>query len=192
MPSIDVFASQPEIISLVEDLLRQGCQFIPDMNYGSPSTDTINDCDLLQTLAKDNPTFYVLRQDLVQSPIKVREVKSEQKHFFYVDPRTGGPALFLYWGREYSQEGRSYLGSTNIGFYPWFKNSVTLEREIPSKSFRKFFVGLAKTVKQERRRIKPGVREYWISGEVEKRVREGLLLIGLEKFSPSQILDSDA
>lgn len=191
MPSIDFFASTPEMIRFVEYLLRQGCQFIPDMKYGSASIETIIDRDYLTKVAKDNPTFYILRGDLVQSSIKLREVNLE-KHFFYVEPRTGGPTLFLYWGREYSEKSRTYLGATNIGFYPWYINSVTRERETPGRDFRKFFAGVAKTVKQERRGIAPSVREYWISPEVEKRVREGLLLIGLEHFTPSQILNSDA
>ena len=186
MPSIDFFASTPEMIRFVEYLLGQGCQFLPDVKYGSASIETIIDRDYLTKVAKDNPTFYILREDLVQSSIKLREVN------FYVEPRTGGPTLFLYWGREYSEKGRTYLGATNIGFYPWYINSVTLERETPGRDFRKFFAGVAKTVKQERRAIAPGVREYWVSPEVEKRVREGLLLIGLEHLTPSQILNSDA
>jgi hypothetical protein len=115
-------------------------------------------------------------------------VTTADKHFFYVAPRSGGPSLLLYWGRQFEKDGRRHLSTTELSYYPWYENSVSHAREKPSKAFRSPYAKFVSAVRQSRRKIKAGKREYWISPNVEKLVRDGLVLVGLEDVPVEQIL----
>jgi len=188
MPEIEFFATQVEIGSFVKSLLLVGCEFIPDLHYAVPVPEVTADFDRISSLSPSLAVFLISRRDQIVSPLQLREVRREEKHFFYVDARTGGPTMLLYWGRDAQSDGCQYLSSTSLGIYPWYTNSVTREREKPSLDFRQFYNLCTKEVRRGRRKIKPGVREFWVSPNVEELVKEGLKLVGLEEFSVSQIL----
>jgi hypothetical protein len=188
MPEIEFFAIEEEIVELVRWLLDRRCEFIPDMHYDTGSFDRIADLQTIQNLAQSEPQFLVMRQDLIESPLELREVTTADKHFFYIDPRTGGPTLLLYWGRQFERDGRMHVSTTELSYYPWYENSISRAREQPSKDFRNVYSEFAKAVRLSRRKIKPGKREFWISPNVEGLVRAGSVLVGLEGVPVDRIL----
>jgi hypothetical protein len=131
-----------------------------------------------------------VREDLIESPLDLREVSTVEKHFFYINQRVGGPTLELYWGRRFRSDGRPHLSATWLFYYSWYQNSVSGAREKPSKTLRNLYVQFAKAVRASRRKIKPGVREFWISPAVEDLVRSGWILVGLEDYTIEQILSA--
>lgn len=188
MPEIEFFATEEEIIDLVAWLLDRRCEFIPDLHYDTGSFDRIDELTTIQRLAKSVAQFYVVQQDLIRSPLELREVTTADKHFFYIDPRTGGPTLLFYWGRQFERDGRTHLSTTHFSYYPWYENSLSRAREKPARALRNLFTEFAKAVHLARRKIKPGKREFWISPTVERLVRDGLVLVGLEAVPIDQIL----
>jgi hypothetical protein len=188
MSEIEFFAVDEEIIELVRWLLDRRCEFIPDLHYDTGTFDRIRDLQTMQSLAKSVAQFYVVRQDMIESPLELREVTTADKHFFYIDPRTGGPTLLFNWGRQFARDGRSHLSTTDLSYYPWYENSLSHIREKPAKAFRNLYTEFAKAVRHSRRKIKPGKREFWISPKVEELVRKGLVLVGLEDVPADQIL----
>jgi hypothetical protein len=188
MAEIEFFATWEEIGEVVQWLLERRCEFIPDLHYESSSFDRIADLATIRRLAKSTPLFYPVREDLIESPPNVREVSTDNKHFFYVDPQTGGPTLQFYWGRRFKEHRRMHLSATWLSYYSWYQNSRTGTRERPSKALRDLYSAFARTVRASRRRIMPGVRAFWISPAVEDLVRSGWILVGLEGFSIDQIL----
>ena len=129
MAEIEFFATWEEIGDLAQWLLDRQCEFIPDLHYESSSFDRIADLTKLRSLAKSTPGFYIVRDDLIESPLKLREVSTAEKHFFYIDARTGGPTLDLYWGRQFAEDERPHLSATELSYYSWYLNSVTGARE---------------------------------------------------------------
>ena len=83
MAEIEFFATQEEIVELVRWLLDRRCKFIPDLNYETRSYHRIVDLQTIKNLAKSAHQFYVVRDELIESPLEVREVNLN-KHFFYV------------------------------------------------------------------------------------------------------------
>jgi hypothetical protein len=188
MAEIEFFATWEEIGELVQWLLDRRCEFIPDLHYESSSFRRIVDLPTLQGLARSTPGFYIAREELIESPLALREVSTADKHFFYIDARTGGPTLDLYWGRLSESDGRPHLSATELSYYSWYQDSITGAREKPSKALRDLYAAFARTVHASCRRIKPGVREFWISPAVEGLVRSGWVLVGLEEYTIDQIL----
>jgi hypothetical protein len=188
MAELEFFATWEEIGELVQWLLDRQCEFIPDLHYPSSSFDRITDLPTLQSLSRSTPRFYIVREDLIESPLKLREVSTTEKHFFYIEQRTGGPTLDLYWGRQFERDGCPHLSATELSYDSWYESSITGAREKPSKAFRNLYGAAARTVRVSRRRIKPGVREFWISPALGELVRSGWILVGLEDFSIDQIL----
>lgn len=108
MAEIEFFATQEEIVELVRWLVDRECEFIPDLKYETRSYDRIVAPQTLQNLAQSLPQFFVVRDDLIESPLEVREV-NRNTHFFYVYPRTGGPTLTFWWGRQFERDARLHL-----------------------------------------------------------------------------------
>ncbi len=192
MAEIEFFAIEEEIVELVQWLLDRHCEFIPDLHYESLSFNRIAELAAVQSLGKSEPLFYVVREDLIESPVKVREVATTDKHFFYIDPRIGGPTLQFYWGRQFERDERMHFSATWLSYYSWYQNSVSGTRETPSKALRALYSEFARTVRASRRRIKPGKREFWISPNVEELVRAGVVLVGLEDMPVEVILGVSA
>jgi hypothetical protein len=190
MPEIEFFAVEPENGEMVEWLLEQRCILIPDMHYESASLTRLTGVAAVRNIACEIPHFFVIRDDLIESPLSVREVHTPEKHFYYVDPRTGGPCLELYCGRRFEQHGRGHLSASWLSVHPWYEDSVTRARKKLPKDLLSVYSGFAKVVRAKRRRIKPGKREFWVSEEVERLVRDGLSLVGLENF-PTDALFQD-
>lgn len=188
MAEIEFFAIPEEIVELVQWLLDRHCEFIPDLHYEFSSFNRIAELPTLQSLAKSTPQFYVVREDLIESPLKMREVTTDDKHFFYIEQRTGGPTLDLYWGRQFERDGLMHLSATELSYYSWHQSSSSGKRETPSKALRDLYSEFARTVRASRRKIKPGKREFWISPNVEKLVRAGSVLVGLEGMPVDVIL----
>ena len=193
MPEIEFFAVEPENVEMLEWLLEQRCVLIPDMHYVSPSLTRLTEVPAVRNVAREIPHFFVIRDDLIESPLSVREVNTPEKDFFYVDSRTGGPCLELYWGRRFEEHGQSRLSASWLSRYPWYEDSLTGARKRLPKDLVSLYSGFAKVVQAKRRKIKPGKREFWVSEEIERLVRNGLSLVGLENFPPDAIFpDSTA
>jgi hypothetical protein len=192
MAEIEVFATDDETVQLAKWLLDQGCELIPDSHYETGRPQQLTDLAAIQTISQTSPHFFAVRSDWVESPLRAREVNANDKHFFYIDPRTGGPTMEFYWGRDFEKEGCRHLSASWLSFNIWYEDSLTGERKKPPETLRRFYAEFAKNVRSGRRRIKPGVREFWISPRIEALVRDGTVLIGLENMSSDQILGAQA
>jgi hypothetical protein len=190
MAEIEFFAIEEEIVELVRWLLDRHCELVPDCHYESSSAARITELLEIQRLAESTPHFFVIRQDLVESPLSLREVTTADRHFFYIDPRTGGPTLQFYWGRQFEREERQHLSATWLSSYSWYEDSLSGERKKPPSALLALYSEFAKAVRAGRRKIKPGKRDFWVSPHVEDLVRAGIVLVGLEGMPVDQILSA--
>jgi hypothetical protein len=190
MAEIEFFAIEEEIGELVRWLLDRQCNLIPDCHYESSHAVRLTELPEIQRVAESAPHFFVIREDWLESSLNIREVTTAEKHFFYVEPRTGGPTLQFYWGRHFEREGRTHLSATWLSMYNWYEDSVSGERKKLPEALRDFYSAFAKTVRAGRRKIKPGKREFWVSPPVEDLVRAGAVLVGLEGMPVDQVLSA--
>jgi hypothetical protein len=190
MAEIEFFAVEEEIVEVVSWLLDQRCTLIPDMHYDSTTIARLTQLSEIRQVGVSTPHFFVIREDLLESPLSMREVTTTDKHFFYIDPRTGGPSLQLYWGRHVEKEGRQHLSASWLSYYNWYEDSVTGERKKVSKALLDIYFDCGKIIRAKCRKIQPGKREFWISQTVEELVRSGTILVGLEGMPVDQILNA--
>ncbi len=190
MAEIEFFGVEEEILEVVNWLLGQQCALIPDIHYDSKTVRRMTRALEIRDAAISIPHFFVIREELLESPLDVREVTTTDKHFFYIDPRTGGPSLQFYWGRHTEKEGQQQFSTSWLSYYDWYINSVTGAREKLSKDLLEIYSNCAKLIRTRRRKIQPGKRGFFISPIMEQLIRSGAVLIGLEGLSADQILDS--
>lgn len=188
MAQIDFFATEPERLAVVQKLFERGCKIIPDLHYTGPTLDEIVRPEDLSRYVGRASQFFIVNDDLMESPLELRKVEESSRCFYYVFPRAGGPILLLFWGKEYIQEGKQHITATTISHYPWYESTRTHERLAPGKEILAIYSQAARVVRTFGRKIRPGVRPYWITPRVEDLVRNGALLVGLESFSAAQIL----
>lgn len=188
MAEIEFFAVEDEIVGAIDWLLAQRCKFVPDIHYDSTPIIRVTRAVEIREIAASVPHFFVIREHLLESPLKMREVTAPDKHFFYIDPRTGGPSLQFYWGRHFKKENREHLSTTWLSYYNWYEDSVTGERKSVPKDLLEVYSGFGKLTRNGRRKIQPGRRPFFIGPTVEKLVREGTILVGLEEIPADRIL----
>ena len=188
MAEIEFFAVDKEIVAVVSWLLAERCVMVPDMHYDSPAVIRLANLPEIRRLAASTPHFFIIREDLLESPQHVREVEIADKRFFYVDPRMGGPSLQFFWGRRTENAERNQLSASWLSYYNWYEDSVTGERKKVSRELIQVYSGCAKEIRAHYRRIKPSKRDFLISTSVAQLVRSGTNLIGLEGMSPDQVL----
>lgn len=188
MPEIEFFGTDHEIAETATWLLDQQCVFVPDLHYESKVINQLTELAEIVKLSATIPHFFVLREDFVESPLFLREVSNADSHFFYIDPRTGGPSLQFYWGRSGEKEGYRHLSASWLSYYGWYEDSRTGDRKKPSKNLVSVYSAFAKLIKGSFRKIQPGKREYRISPSAESLVGSGGTLIGLEGIPSEQIL----
>jgi hypothetical protein len=191
MAEIEFFATEEEIAETMFWLLDQRCTLIPDVHYDSGTITRLTQLSEIREVALSTPHFFVIREDLLESPLSVRKVTTTDKHFFYVDPRTGGPSLQFFWGRHVEKEGRQHLSASWLSYYNWYEDSVTGERKKPSTGILEIYSGFGKMIRAQRRTIQPGKRRFLIGPTVEKLVRRGTILVGLEGMPADQILGTE-
>jgi len=189
MPEIEFFATDNEIIGVVNCMLAQRCKLIPDIHYGAPVARALVDVQSVQNLTSSTPHFFVVHDDLLESPLAFREVRRSGKHFFYIDPRKGGPTLQFWWGKQVDDGEQLRLDASWLGYYSWYEDSITGERRKVSRGLSKVYSNCKLAVRATRRTVKPGKRAFWIGPSVEQLVRRGAILAGLEDFSQEQILE---
>jgi hypothetical protein len=177
MAEIELFANHNEILDMMKIFLE------------AKSMRRLTDESEIAVLSEVSSLFFIVKEDLMESPLQFREVTTPEKHFYYISPRVGGPSLQFYWGGAPKQSDKPQLAASMLSYYPWYEDSVTGVHKKPSKAFIEMYSICAKKIRSSRRRIKPGVRAYWISPQVEQLVRAGTSLIGLEKFSDGEILN---
>lgn len=188
MAEIEFFAVEEEIVEVVSWLLDQRCILVPDMKYDSVAIARLTQLSEIREIAVSTPYFFMIREDLLESPLSVREVATTDKRFFYVDPRNGGPSLQFYWGRHVEKEGHQHLSASWLSYYNWYEDSMTGERKKVSKALLDIYFGCGKLIRAKRRKIQPGKRGFWISPIVEKLVRSSTILVGLEGMPVDRIL----
>ncbi len=192
MAEIEFFADGTEIIEGVAWLNSQRCALVPDLHYDSNEITRLNDPSRVNETAASSPHFFVIREDLLESPLSLRHVTAEDKHFFYIDPRTGGPSLQFYWGRSFTREGREHASASWLSYYPWYEDSVTGERKKICQGLVEIYTGFGKMIRSRSRRIQPGKRQFWITPSMEKSVRAGLILAGFESLTADRLLGAQS
>jgi len=188
MAEVEFFAVDKEIVGVVSWLLAERCMLVPDMHYDSPAVIRLANLPEIREFAVSTPHFFIIREDLLESPLHVREVETADQRFFYVDPRTGGPSLQFFWGRRTENGEKNQLSASWLSYYNWYEDSVTGQRKKMSRELIQVYSGCAKEIRAHYRRIKPSKREFLISTAVAQLVRSGTNLIGLEGMSPDQVL----
>lgn len=188
MAEIDLFATDQEKIEFLRPLLDKGFRFIPDLHFEQPVAPKLRGMDEVLRYTEKTCQFFIVNDTLLQSPLEYRRVEREQDSFYYIFPRSGGPLLVLFWGKHESRKGGEVLGATTLSYYPWYEDSITNERVKPSPELIRAYNDVASRIRDTSRRVKPGVRVYWLTPAVEQLVRRGAVLIGLEAFQPNQIL----
>lgn len=99
MAEIEFFADLVAVKDVVDRLLGEGLQFVPDAHYETDTPVGLTEISGIQDAAVTTPHFFLVRNDLLESPISMQKVTTEEKQFYYVDPRSGGPTLQFLWGR---------------------------------------------------------------------------------------------
>ena len=112
MAEIEFFATGEEMSELVQWLLDRHWQFVPNLHYRSSSFERLREVRAIQSVAESVPKFFVVREDLLESPLMVKETGTADKHFFYIVQRNGGPALDFWWGQQFEEDGHVRLCAT--------------------------------------------------------------------------------
>lgn len=194
MAEIEFFADVVEVKDVVGKLLGEGFQFVPDVHYETDTPVRLTEISGIQEAAATTPHFFLVRNDLLESPISMRKVTTEEKQFHYIDPRTGGPTLQFLWGRGAAIDSsvRDSLSASWISHYSWYTDSVSQERRAMPKGLIQVYSACAKSIRANGRRIKPGKREYWLFPNAESLVRGGTKLVGLENLPLEEIVEGAA
>jgi hypothetical protein len=188
MAEIGFFATEDEIVEVVTWLLDHRCLLVPDIHYDSDVIARLTQLSEIREMGGASPHFFVIREDLLDSPLSTRRVTTADKSFFYIDPRTGGPSLQFYWGRYVENERKPHLSATWLSYYSWYQDSLTGERKKVSRGLLDVYRECEKMIRATRKRIQPGKREFWVSPIVEEVVRGGAVLLGFEGMPAGQIL----
>jgi hypothetical protein len=90
MPEIEFFALEEEILEVAGWLLDRRCVLVPDLHYESKAFARLTKLPEVRDVGNSTPHFFVIQDELLESPLSMREVTAADKHFFYIDPQTGG------------------------------------------------------------------------------------------------------
>jgi hypothetical protein len=189
MSEIEFYAVEEEIVEVFTLLLNMNCSIVPDLQYSSDSITSTNKISEIIKVSSSTSLFFIIRDDLIESPLKLREVNTPTKHFFYLSPRMGGPCLQFYWGKIIHKNNKTSIAASWLSYYPWYEDSITREHKKVSKDLLKIYHDCSKVIRTNRNRIQPGKRMYWISPQIEHLMLNGNKLIGLEEFSIDEILN---
>jgi hypothetical protein len=188
MAEIDFFATDREKTEYLRPLFDSGFRIIPDLRFEKPVAPKLRGTDELLRYTDRTSQFFIVNDKLLKSSLEYRRVEREGNSFFYIFPRSGGPLLVFFWGKHESRKGGEVFAATTLSYYPWYEDSITHERVKPSPDLIRAYNDVASRIRDTSRRVKPGVRVYWLTPAVEQFVRRGAVLIGLEAFQPNQIL----
>jgi hypothetical protein len=107
---------------------------------------------------------------------------------YYIFPRSGGPSIQFLGGGVFEEAGLSFIRPGSISHYPtyWVGRNTA---KAPTALVKTYNV-LVKSVKESSKRIKPGKCVYWLGQGAEQALRQGAKLVGHQKLSTRQLLDT--
>ncbi len=184
------FMLQEEENELLQWLIDRGFVLVRAEKYESPAVEELNSVDEIRSRSL-NLHFFVVRHDLLKSPLLVKRASATTSSFYYVEPKAGGPLLQLYLGQSSAVDGRRRISAGELSYYPRYDNSKTGRVEKLEGEVLKLYRECARFIRKGRQRIQPTKRAYWASRAVADFVASGGALSYFEHLSVDQIFASN-
>ena len=181
MPELGLFLSWRDIEEFVEFVLQEGGALVPDLEYESDQYVVIRDSQSFGQLRRETSLFFILNDSYFLSPFEIRRITKRGKVVFYILQRSGGPTIDLFTGGDFRRSHQHLVGPSSLGYHPTYWNTTTHRNEKSPDSLIIFYKSLVRQIKKGAKRIKPGVRAYWVGKHAQGLVRNGAKPVGYEK-----------
>ena len=190
MPGLQLYQTEADELVLVRAALEQGCWLVPDLNYETPEAQRLLTAEEYQHLRTKERHFFILSESFVRAPLLMRQITKAGRNAFYISPSEGGPFLEFLGGGVFvddsTGEGRIRSGFLDFSRHYWaadlsFRYDSPIELE-------QIFKRLARVVKANSLRVKPGRSAFWLGNEARAQLASGARLVGFEQWSVDQAL----
>jgi hypothetical protein len=185
MPGLQLYQTELDELELVKAAIDEGCWLVPDSHYKVHEPDRLFTMEEFRDARLEQRHFFILNEVFIQSPISMREISKLDEHYYYVSPNVGGPSLeFLGGGISVDDRtGEKLIGSGFLEFSReyWVDD---LSRKKPSPpELEEMYKRLARVVKVQSTRIKPGKGVFWLGNDARMQLEKGARLVGYESWS---------
>ena len=183
MPEMKLFMTEKDELELIRFVLGQECWLIPDIDYDSPRHQNISTERQFRDYRKRARLFFIVRDDILKSPLEMRRISKDGRTVFYIGQRRGGPTIDFLTSGTFIEKDQRFIRPGSLGHHPTYWN--TLERKMvkPPAKFREVNKHLSRFVRETARHLVVERHSIWLWTEAEKEVRRGAKLVGFEMSS---------
>jgi hypothetical protein len=178
VPELDFFATNGDEERIVEEALRLGGQFVPDVGWPTKSYESFVTLDEFRAWREKTTLFFILAPVFQHSPLVLHEVPS--KGTYRILQKNGGPSVDLFLPNAACRDGRLLLRAAVIGHHAKYWDPVRQEMVAAPASLRTFYRALVSTIKRGGEKVVLGSvrRRYRVCRDARRAVETGSAALG--------------
>jgi hypothetical protein len=186
MAGVQLYQTEEDELPLIEAAISDGCWLVPDLQYKSPHVESLRTVEEFLAVRKEERHFFILHQSFLRLPLSLRSFEKAGEKVFYVSPTEGGPFLEFLCGGLFKDEptGRSLIRPGFLEYRTGYWDHAITRREASPPELVDSFKKLAKMLRSNSTRIKPGKSAFWLGRVAKERLGAGAQLVGLENWTP--------
>ena len=165
---------------LVQWLLVNGAELVPDLHYKDDAYAICKDLDSFRNYRAETRHFFVMHQSFSTESLEVTCNTDEKPSWYFIMPRNGGPALGLLLSGEFIQDNIEHIRSGSVISYPNYW-SLKEHTNMPApREERAFYRSLSLWMREHFTNMKTRSKVYWVGPGAQLRVAQGAKLVGIE------------
>jgi hypothetical protein len=180
MPDTQLFMTESDETELAAHILSLGCQLVPDLKYQGSAYQKIMSTDKFTEARLSTRLFFIMKEELLESPLELRPVSNLAEVFYYVSPRSGGPTIQLLASGVFTEDEKRYLRPGFLSCFPNYWSTTTGKEVRPDQVFRGLYKAVQKYVRSTFVQVKLNKASLWLGKGAAEEVAEGAWLVGYE------------
>jgi len=194
MPGLQLYQTEADELVLVRAALEEGCWLVPDSSYDAPEAQRLLTAEEYQRVRTKERHFFILSESFVRAPLSMRKITKVGRDVFSISATEGGPFLEFLGGGLFvddsTEEGRIRPGFLEFSRHYWAAG-LSFRYDSPGE-LEQIFKRLARVVKANSLRIKPGKSAFWLGNDARVQMARGARLVGYEQWSVDQRLSNSS
>jgi hypothetical protein len=174
MAEFDHFCTKDELVALLQTALIDGYVILAKKHLSRPAPEVFTTAEeIAEAVRKGQYAFLLTRPDITRYPVEPILFREDDRQFWYLRPKEGGPVIEIYFFAPFEKNGRRVVPCSSFSYHGKIIRPHDGEYEPSGESIKKAFNSLISSLRKKSRRIQSVKRSAYVSLGVDKLLASG-------------------
>jgi len=187
MSQLDFILCIEEREEVMQYVLKNGCQIIPNHQYKNPEYIIASDLEGYLQNCKKEPLLFLTNKKYSMYPLELDFINDNSEKRYFIKQRYGGPTIDFF-SPVLAEIEDAIIGPGYIGFYPFYYHGKN--KFFPDKNLLIFFKSFSVFIRKISRKVILKNRTYWIGkSTIEKAKRKEINILPISNISITELIN---